>query len=260
MSRSEAAGAAGTTALPRSPWLPACGVVALLVLVEVVGRLGLAGAGWPPLTAVLGYVAEPGAQQLLGRALLATGTAALAGFLLGSVVALLVAVLSVLVPAAGPGFDRLAAVVNAVPLIALGPLLITTAGREATPTLVAALAAGFALFVAATSALGAASDAQRDVFAVLGAGRVATLLRLQLPAGLPLIVDGLTLAAPAAVLGAVVGEWFGAPRGLGVLLVSSMQNVRIDQLWAAALTAAAMSLLAYVLLVALRAAVTRRFQ
>jgi NitT/TauT family transport system permease protein len=232
----------------------------LLVLVEVVGRLGLAGPGWPPLTAVLGYVADPAARQLLGRSLLATGTAALAGFLLGGVVALLVAVLSALVPAAGPGIDRLAAVVHAVPLIALGPLLITTAGREATPTLVAALAAGFALFVAATSALGAASDAQRDVFAVLGASRVATLLRLQLPAGLPLIVDGLTLAAPAAVLGAVVGEWFGARRGLGVLLVSSMQNVRIDQLWAAALTAAAMSLLAYVLLVALRAAVARRFQ
>ena len=230
------------------------------MLVEVVGRLGLAGPGWPPLTAVLGYVAEPAAQQLLGRSLVATGTAALAGFLLGSVVALLVAVLSALVPAAGPGIDRLAAVVHAVPIIALGPLLITTAGREATPTLVAALAAGFALFVAATSALGATSDAQRDVFAVLGASRVTTLLRLQLPAGLPLIVDGLTLAAPAAVLGAVVGEWFGARRGLGVLLVSSMQNVRIDQLWVAALTSAAMSLLAYVLLVALRAAVTRRFQ
>ncbi|WP_433275205.1 ABC transporter permease [Pseudonocardia xinjiangensis] len=252
--------AVGAAALPRSPGLAAGGVLTLLVLVEVVGRLGLAGPGWPPLTAVLGYVAEPAAQQLLGRALVATGSAALGGFLLGSVAALLVAALSVLLPATAPGLDRLAAVVNAVPLIALGPLLITTAGREATPTLVAALAAGFALFVAATSALASASDAQRDVFAVLGAGRARTLLRLQLPAGLPLIVDGLTLAAPAAVLGAVIGEWFGARRGLGVLLVSSMQNVQTNQLWAAALTAAALSLLAYVLLVALRAAVNRRFQ
>lgn len=247
-------------ALAPSRGLAAGGVLALLVLVEIVGRLGLAGPGWPPLTDVLGYVAKPSAQQLLGRALTATATAALAGFLLGGVVALLVAVLSALVPATGPGLERLAAVVHAVPLIALGPLLITTAGREATPTLVAALAAGFAVFVAATSALGSANDAQRDVFTVLGAGRASTLLRLQLPAGLPLIVDGLTLAAPAAVLGAVIGEWFGARRGIGVLLVSSMQNVQTDQLWAAALTAAAISLLAYVLLVALRGAVNRRFQ
>jgi ABC-type nitrate/sulfonate/bicarbonate transport system permease component len=247
------------TSLHHSPWLAGIGGVVLVVLVELIGRLGLAGPGWPPLTAVLGYVAQPPAQQLLGRALVATGAAALGGFLLGSVVALVVAAIGVLVPAVAPGLDRLAAVVNAVPLIALGPLLITTAGREATPTLIAALAAGFALFVAATSALSAATDAQRDVFAVLGAGRVSTLLRLQLPAGIPVIVDGLTLAAPAAVLGAVVGEWFGARRGLGVLLVSSMQNVQVDQLWAAALTAAAMSLLAYLLLVVLRRAATRRF-
>jgi ABC-type nitrate/sulfonate/bicarbonate transport system permease component len=65
--------------------------------------------------------------------------------------------------------------------------------------------------------------------------------------------------APAAVLGAVIGEWFGARRGIGVLLVSSMQNLQVEQLWAAALTAAAVSLLAYVLLVALRGVVNRRF-
>jgi ABC-type nitrate/sulfonate/bicarbonate transport system permease component len=97
------------------------------------------------------------------------------------------------------------------------------------------------------------------VFAVLGAGRSTTLLRLLLPAGLPLIVDGLTLAAPAAVLGAVIGEWFGARRGVGVLLVSAMQNVQIPLLWAAALAAAALSLLAYLLLVGLRGLVNRRF-
>jgi NitT/TauT family transport system permease protein len=61
------------------------------------------------------------------------------------------------------------------------------------------------------------------------------------------------------VLGAVIGEWFGARRGIGVLLVSSMQNMQVNQLWAAALTAAAVSLLAYVVLVAVRDVVNRRF-
>lgn len=239
--------------------LAAAGLVLLGVAVELVGRLGLAGSGWPPLSTVAGYVATPSAQALLGRALVATGGAALGGFVLGAALAVVVALAGALLPAIGPGLDRLAAVVNAIPLIALGPLLITTAGRETTPTLVAALAAGFSLFVASTSALAAASAAQRDVFAVLGAGRSTTLLRLLLPAGLPLIVDGLTLAAPAAVLGAVIGEWFGARRGIGVLLVSAMQNVQITLLWAAALAAAALSLFAYLLLVGLRGLVNRRF-
>ena len=50
-----------------------------------------------------------------------------------------------------------------------------------------------------------------------------------------------------------------ARRGIGVLLVSSMQNLQVNQLWAAALTAAAVSLSAYMLLVALRGVVNRRF-
>jgi NitT/TauT family transport system permease protein len=73
------------------------------------------------------------------------------------------------------------------------------------------------------------------------------------------LIDGLALAAPAAVLGAVVGEWFGAPRGLGVLLVSSMQNFQTDLMWAAALSAAVISLTAYAALAGLRVAAARRF-
>jgi len=65
---------------------------------------------------------------------------------------------------------------------------------------------------------------------------------------MPAFIDGLRLAAPGAVLGAVLGEWFGAPRGLGVLIISSLQNVRIPQLWAAALLCVFCSLLAYVML------------
>ena len=252
-------GSATAGARPLDRGLALAGVLVVVVLAELIGRTGLAGPGWPPISDVLALLTEPSAQQLLGRALAATGGAAAGGFLLGTAVALLVAALAALLPAAAPGLDRLAAVLHAVPLIALGPLLISVAGRDATPTLVAALAAGFAVFIAATSALAATSAAQRDLLAVLGAGRAATLLRLQLPAGVPLIVDGLTLAAPAAVLGAVIGEWFGARRGIGVLLVSSMQNMQVDQLWAAALAAAAVSLLAYTALVALRAAANRRF-
>ncbi|OLT01260.1 hypothetical protein BJF90_32720 [Pseudonocardia sp. CNS-004] len=239
--------------------LAVAGVLAVLALAEVIGRTGIGGVGWPPISEVLIYLTESSAQRLVGRALAATGAAAGAGFVLGTVVALLITALGALLPGTAAGLDRLAAVVHAVPLIAVGPLLITIAGREATPTLVAALAAGFAVFIAATSALATTNSTQRDVFSVLGAGRLVTLLRLQLPAGVPLIVDGLTLAAPAAVLGAVIGEWFGARRGIGVLLVSSMQNLQVEQLWAAALTAATVSLLAYVLLVLLRGAVNRRF-
>ena len=50
------------------------------------------------------------------------------------------------------------------------------------------------------------------------------------------------------MLGVVLGEWFGAPRGLGVIIISALQNIRIPQMWAAALLCVACSLAAYVLL------------
>ncbi|GAA1382274.1 ABC transporter permease subunit [Pseudonocardia kongjuensis] len=252
-----------TTVAPRRDrrgvLLAATGIALLVLAADLVGRTGLAGPAWPTATDLLAFLGGPTAGPLLLRAIGATGTAALLGFLLGGLAALAVAVLGVVLPALHPGLDRLAAVLHAVPLIALGPLLVTTVGREGTSTVVAAIAAGFAVFVAATSGLATPGEAQQDVFRVLGASRWTTLLRLRFPAGLPTIVDGLTLAAPAAVLGAVIGEWFGARRGIGVLLVSAMQNVQIPLLWTAALSAAGLSLLAYLLLVGLHRYTVRRF-
>jgi len=115
----------------RGSWLAAAGVLALLLVVELIGRFGLAGPSWPPLSAVLGYLGTPTARLVLGRAIGATGTAAALGFGLGAVLGVALATLGTLLPPIGPGLDRLAAVVNAIPLIALGPLLINTAGRAA---------------------------------------------------------------------------------------------------------------------------------
>ena len=77
---------------------------------------------------------------------------------------------------------------------------------------------------------------------------------------MPAFVDGLRLAAPGAVLGAILGEWFGAPRGLGLLIVSAMQNFQIALLWSAALLAATVSILAFVAFGALERFVVARYR
>ncbi|MFE3167778.1 ABC transporter permease [Streptomyces sp. NPDC059224] len=250
----------GRPSTVRTALLTTTGAVLAITAMEAVGRTEVFGPGWPPLSHVLEEVRSPGRGALLGRAFAATARAAGTGLLTGSLIALAVAVLGAALPVLQPGLDRLAAVVNAIPLIALGPLLFSTVGRDGSPAVIAALACGFVVFVAAASGLSAASPAHRDVLAALGASRRTTLLRLQLPAAVPMVLDALTLAAPAAVLGAVVGEWFGASRGLGLLLVSSMQNYQTELLWAAGLAAALQSIAAYLLLGAVRAAVAWRFR
>jgi NitT/TauT family transport system permease protein len=225
---------------------PNCaGVAMLLALFEVIGRTGLFGPTWPALSAVGKMLRdETGPRAALARATVATADSAACGLGIGTALGLALAAVA-LVPVLSEGLQRLAALIHAVPLVALGPILIAVAGRTQTPMVVAALASGFAMFVAGISGVRAAAPVLSDLFTVFGATRRLRALRLQIPAALPTIVSGLTVAAPAAVLGAVVGEWFGASRGLGVLLVSAMNNFQISMLWAAAFVCAAMSLLLY---------------
>ncbi|EOM78021.1 hypothetical protein Rrhod_0695 [Rhodococcus rhodnii LMG 5362] len=242
-----------------SPLLAAAGLGLLFVLFEGIGQTEVFGRNWPPLSEVVSFVASnPPVQATLQRALVATGTSAAQGLLLGAVVGIGAAALGVLVRSAATGLDRLAAVVHAVPLIAIAPLLVTTVGRAAAPTVTAAIGAGFAIFVAATAALASAPAALGDVHTVLGSSRWSRLRMLQLPHGLPLMLDGAAVAASAAVIGAILGEWFGAPRGLGVVLVSAMNNYQIPLLWSAAIGCVVLSLTAYGVLRGVAALVRRR--
>lgn len=221
------------------------GIAVYLALWEIAGRGGWLGRTFPPLSDIVAKVVDSPQQPVIVRALKATASAGVAGFLIGVGAALTGALLALLVPPLREGIDKLATILHAMPIIALAPLFIVTLGRERTPMAIAALGAGFAMFVASTAAIESARPLQHDLFSALGAGRAQRMLRLQLPAAFPGMADGLRLAAPAAVLGAVLGEWFGAPRGLGLLIVSAMQNYQIELLWAAALLAALMSMVAF---------------
>jgi NitT/TauT family transport system permease protein len=235
------------------------GAVLLVVAAQLIGQFQLAGRAWPPLTDVVSYASTPAGVSLLARNTLVTLSSAGMGFVLGVVVAVLGAALALLVPLFRPGLDRFAAILHAVPTIALAPLLITTVGRENAPAVIAGLAVGFVMFVTMTSAFSSAKAAEQDVFSVFGSSRLQRLVRLEVPQAVPAFFDGLTLAAPAAVLGATIGEWFGAPMGLGLLLVSAMQNYQMPLLWAAALSATLVSLAAYLLFVQLQRLASRRF-
>ena len=67
-------------------------------------------------------------------------------------------------------------------------------------------------------------------------------------AALPHLLRGMKLSAGSAMIGAIIGEWFGAPSGLGVVVLNSMQNFQISLLWAAGLVITALTLAAYALL------------
>jgi ABC-type nitrate/sulfonate/bicarbonate transport system permease component len=123
----------------------------------------------------------------------------------------------------------------------------------------AAASVFFTTVLTATDGFRSASSSAEDVFRTLGARRWPTFVRLQLPGSAPFIADAVRLAVPAALLGAILGEWFGANSGLGLVMVSSMRNVQVELLWAATVMAVAVSLALYALGTLAERAATRTF-
>ena len=234
------------------------GISVLLAAWEVLGRAGALGVSWPPLSAVLreGFTD----RDIMWSSLVSTTIAAVKGFLIGSAVAYALAVMGLLLPRLRPGIGRLATVVNSVPWLALGPLLVMLVAPDLTPVVIAAMAVFFASFVSVSSGLQSASEAHEDVFTVFGASKFVRLRRLQLPAAVPSLIDAAKLGAPAALLGAIFGEWFGASSGLGLLIISSMQLFLPERLWAAAGLAALMAMIIYGALGAVQYRVEKRFR
>jgi ABC-type nitrate/sulfonate/bicarbonate transport system permease component len=239
------------------PALPALGAMSLLALWEVVGRTGGLGGSIPTIGATLTELTER--SEVLLPAASATTLRALNGGFVGLVIGIAAAALTAWVPNSFGPVLRSAVMVNAIPVVALGPVMMSLAVRPRIPEIFAALAVVFSTVVTASAGFRAVSRASDDVFRAHGAGRAQRFFRLQVPTAMPFIADALRLAVPAAILGAVLGEWFGADLGLGVLMLSSMRNVQYSLLWATALLAVAVSVLGYLVGTLLERAATTRF-
>ncbi|MBP0575149.1 ABC transporter permease subunit, partial [Mycobacterium tuberculosis] len=74
-----------------------------------------------------------------------------------------------------------------------------------------------------------------------GAGRLAVLRIIRVPAALPGLVSGLRMAAALAPVGAVIGEWVGASQGLGLLMLHSNARMQTETTFAAVFLVAAMA-------------------
>ncbi len=236
------------------------GLSGFFLLWEVIGQFQLAGLSWPPLTAVLQYLFDPDRHALFLRAIDATLRSTVAGYLIGALSGIALASISYTLPVLQRGSDRFAAVINSIPSIALGPIFLILISREATPAGVASIHVFFIVYVSMTSGLGSTSQAHEDLFSALGSNRLKRFLRLNFPTAVPAIVSGLRLSWPAALIGAIIGEWFGAPRGIGILIINAMQNFQINLLWSAVLLAAMTSLFFFTLLTLLERAAYRRFR
>ncbi len=133
-----------------------------------------------------------------------------------------------------------------VPKLALMPLFIVWFGFGLAPTVViTALICFFPLLENTLTGLGQVPPAQLELFRMLGASRLQTLLRLKLPTGLPAMLAGFRVAVVLALVGAVVGEFIAASRGLGALVIAAQGSMDTPLMFAALALVSLLGLLLY---------------
>ncbi len=120
-----------------------------------------------------------------------------------------------------------------VPKVAIAPLFLVWFGVGALPKiLVAFLISFFPIVIDAAVGLRSMSVEMTDLARSMGASRMQVFARFRLPTSLPYLISGLKVAATLAVAGAVVGEFVGADKGLGYLLLVTNSNMETALMFA----------------------------
>ena len=169
-----------------------------------------------------------------------------AGFGLGAALGLALAIPSGLSPVMRQMLGPYAVALQVTPRIAIAPLIIAWAGFGYNSKIwIAAIIAFFPVYINALTGILTVDEDAREMFRSLGASRWQTFTHLMVPGSLPILFAGLKTAAGLALVGAVVGEFISAERGLGVLVQQFSSQLAIADAFAVILMLMFLGLLLY---------------
>ncbi|AVV33131.1 ABC transporter permease [Cobetia sp. SIMBA_158] len=170
----------------------------------------------------------------------------LAGLVLGILLGLATALALAFIPRLRRTLLPMLLISQVIPLFAIAPLLVLWLGYDMLSKVVmATLIIYFPVASTGYDGLRQTQQGWLDLAHTLGASPWRRLIHIQLPAALPALASGIRMAATAAPIGAVIGEWAGASQGLGYLMLNANARMEIDLMFAALLVLVAFSLLLY---------------
>jgi ABC-type nitrate/sulfonate/bicarbonate transport system permease component len=128
--------------------------------------------------------------------------------------------------------------------MAVAPLLIIWFGYDILPkVLVVALVCFFPITVSTVEGLDNIDQDMVKLLVTMGATPGQILRLVKFPGALPSFFAGLKISATYSIMGAVIGEWLGGSKGLGIYMTRSMHSFLTERVFASIVVITAMSLI-----------------
>ena len=228
----------------RSLTVPFLLVVGFLAIWELLARTVFAGRFLvpPPESVVWEIWQDRGIYEASAPT---TVHEAAIGFLLGNVMAILVALLFLLVPVAEKLLMRLAIVSYCLPTVAIAPILQILLNGESPKIALAAISVFFTTLVIVLTGLRSADPVSLELIKVYGGGKFMALRKVRIPTVLPHLFRALQLAAPTALLGAILGEFLGGSQGLGIAMIVAQAELHTKEMWGLIVVSSAIAAFCY---------------
>ncbi len=171
---------------------------------------------------------------------------AIMGFLLGTVIGTLIAILLWWSDFAAKVFDPYLVVLNALPKIALGPIIIIWAGAGMQGIIVTALTISLVVTILATySGFREVDEEKIKMLRTFGATKLQILKKVVFPASVPNMINTMKINIGMSWVGVIVGEFLVSKAGLGYLIVYGGQVFRLDIVMAGVIILAVATALMY---------------
>jgi NitT/TauT family transport system permease protein len=179
--------------------------------------------------------------------LMFSAQAAFVGFVLGSLGGLLLAIVLDEIPLLARALEPWIMAFQAVPKLALAPLLLIYLGYDGLTPKVALviIVVFFPMFVNASAGLKGTDPDHANLLRLYGASRLQTLRLVRLPFAMPLIFAGLSISAVSSVVATTVSEFIGGRVGLGVLMLQRQVMGDIASVFALFIVLSALAIIGY---------------
>ena len=168
------------------------------------------------------WTASAASGQVMLNHTIATFNTTMLGFLVSVLVSLPLAIAITSSPVIANAIYPLLVLTQSVPKVALAPILVVAIGAgETSRVLVAFLVAFFPLVISIATGLLAAPPELIELGRSYQATKLQEIFRIRLPYAVPFVFSGLKISITFAVIGAVVGEFVAADKGLGYQILSA---------------------------------------